>query len=67
MQNLGGQIRCIMGDVPGAYVKNGANFQKGVRFKIRLENGARTRVRFISPQRRAKGLREMKEKERLVQ
>ena len=49
-----GQIRCIMGAVPGAYVKNCAIFQKGARFKIRLENGARTRVRFISPQRRGK-------------
>ena len=43
-----------MGDVQGAYVKNCANFQKGARFKIRLENRARTRVRFISPRRRAK-------------
>ena len=50
----GGQIRCNMGDVQGAYVKNCANFQKGARFKIRLENRARTRVRFISPRRRAK-------------
>ena len=43
-----------MGDVQGAYVKNCANFQKGARFKIRLENEARTRVRFISPRRRGK-------------
>ena len=43
-----------MGDVQGAYVKNCANFQKDARFKIRLENRARTRVRFISPRRRAK-------------
>ena len=43
-----------MGDVKGAYVKNCANFQKGAPFKIRLENEARARVRFISPQRRGK-------------